>query len=271
MKIYEILDREEESSVGTLLYYEKSRTFIIELTDCLDEWNAPLLLTAYVKRGTFTIPRDISLMWVRERIIPSGRQNIGMILRSHNLSEYDEMTFLEKSGGRCSQDSLYIRRLSQIPDYVKERRQRNLKDCTLCAGRTLLCFFLDGTVKKVSLNSYKSSDENENTAVRKILENDALYSSGKITAGGYAVTFNDSLDLSAASLYESGVTVPLSLNDFLSFVKGNMLDTAEACDVLSCSRQNLDYLAKKGAISPVRERVRGNLYLKGEVLTVYDE
>ena len=164
MKIYEILDQENALSVGTLLYYEKSRTFIIELMDCLDEWNAPLLLTAYVKRGTFTIPRDISLMWVRERIIPSGRQNIGMILRSHKLSEYDEMTFLEKSGGRCSQDSLYIRRLSQIPDYVKERRQRNLKDCTLCAGRTLLCFFLDGTVKKVSLNSYKSSDENENTS-----------------------------------------------------------------------------------------------------------
>ena len=107
MKIYEILDRENELSIGTLIYYKKSRTFIIELQGYLDEWNAPLLMTSFVKRGIFTIPRDISLMWVRERIIPSGRQNIGMILNTHKLKEYDEMTFLEKSGGVCSQDSLY--------------------------------------------------------------------------------------------------------------------------------------------------------------------
>ena len=99
MKIYEILDRENELSIGTLIYYKKSRTCIIELQDYLDEWKTPLLMTSFVKRGIFTIPRDISLMWVRERIIPSGRQNIGMILNTHKLKEYDEMTFLAKSGG----------------------------------------------------------------------------------------------------------------------------------------------------------------------------
>ena len=110
MKIYEIWDQESRFSVGTLLCYEKSKTFVIELADYLDEWSAPLILTAYVRRGVFTIPRDVSFMWVRERIIPSGRQNINMILRNHRLREYDELTFREKSGGRCSQDSLIIRR-----------------------------------------------------------------------------------------------------------------------------------------------------------------
>lgn len=271
MKIYEIWDQENRLSVGTLLYYEKSRTFVIELAEYLDEWSAPLLLTTYVRRGIFTIPRDVSFMWVRERIIPSGRQNINMILRNHGLREYDELTFLEKSGGRCSQDSLCIRKREALPEYVEKRQGRNLKDCTMCAGKTLLCFFQDGTTKKVDLNTYTGSEEHEKNAIRKILENEALFASGKITAGGYAVTFNDSLDLSASALYASGVTVPLGLEDFLSFVRNNILDTSGACDILLCSRQNLAYLVGKGELTPVREEVKGNLYLKGDVLAVSSE
>lgn len=263
MKIYEIYDRENEISIGTLLYYEKSRTFIIELQDYLDEWTAPLLLTSFVKKGIFTIPRDISLLWVQERIIPSGRQNIGMILSNHKLKEYDEMTFLEKSGGRCSQDSLCIRKLTQMPDYAAIRRRKNLKDCVLCADHTLLCFFLDGSVKKVDLSTFANDDQ---PAIEKILRNDRLYNSGRITAGGYAVTFNDSIDISASSLYENGANIPLTLEDFYSFVKKNVLDTAEVCDALQCSRQNLAYMVKKEHLAPIKEDVQGNLYLKGDVL-----
>ena len=63
--------------------YEKEKSFIIELTDSLDEWNAPLLFTNLVKKRIYTVPRDLSLLWVKERIIPSGRQNIRDILNNH--------------------------------------------------------------------------------------------------------------------------------------------------------------------------------------------
>ena len=86
MKIYDILDSYREDSVGILIYYEKSNTFIIELQDNLDEWTAPLLLTMLVRNKIFTVPRDISLMWVRERLIPPSRQNIGLILSNHCIS-----------------------------------------------------------------------------------------------------------------------------------------------------------------------------------------
>ena len=56
MKIYEIFDDENKISIGVLLYYEKQRSFIIELQDNLDEWSAPLLLTNFVKKGIYTIP-----------------------------------------------------------------------------------------------------------------------------------------------------------------------------------------------------------------------
>ena len=95
MKIFEINDEADNLFIGNLLYYEKEKTFIIELSDELDEWTAPLLLTSFVKKGIYTIPRDISFLWVQERVIPSGRQNIGSILTHHKLKSYDEMKLLE--------------------------------------------------------------------------------------------------------------------------------------------------------------------------------
>lgn len=82
MKIYAIYDKETSgnSALGYLFYYEKANEYIIELDDSLDEWEAPILFQGLVKKGIYTVPKDISALWVRERVIPSGRQNIGSIL-----------------------------------------------------------------------------------------------------------------------------------------------------------------------------------------------
>ncbi|MBQ1472858.1 MAG: hypothetical protein IIZ31_03620, partial [Lachnospiraceae bacterium] len=71
MKAYDIYDQELERSLGTLLYYEKSKTFVVEVMDDLDEWTAPLLFTPFVKRGIYSICREASYDWVKERVIPS--------------------------------------------------------------------------------------------------------------------------------------------------------------------------------------------------------
>ena len=73
MKIFKIIDEENDLLSGVLLYYEKSRTAIIELPEYLDEWNAPLLFTGYIKKKIYTIQRDMSFCWIKERVIPSGR------------------------------------------------------------------------------------------------------------------------------------------------------------------------------------------------------
>ena len=44
MKIFKIIDEENDLLSGVLLYYEKSRTAIIELPEYLDEWNAHCFL-----------------------------------------------------------------------------------------------------------------------------------------------------------------------------------------------------------------------------------
>ena len=234
MRIYEILDSENEMSVGILQYYEKEQTYIIELQEYLDEWSAPLLFTSYVKKNIYTIPRDISFLWVKERVIPSGRQNIKAILDTHKLAKYDEMKMLEISAGKCSQDSLYIKKLDELPEFVVKRRKKNLVDCVICEENTVLCFFEDETVKKVSL--------------------------------GYCITFNDSIDIPSYVLYNVENSLPLKKKDFDNFINKNILDTSEICDILECTRQNVSYMLRKGLISPVKAEVKGNLYLKGDVL-----
>lgn len=263
MKIFEIIDAENALLIGVLLYYEKERTCMIELPEYLDEWTAPLLFTSYVKRKIYTIPRDISFLWVKERVIPSGRQNIKDILAQHHLQSYDEMKFLEISEGRCSQDSLYIKKIEELPDFVLKRQQKNIVECVLLEDYTILCFFADETIKKIELKNLKEINDME-----KVIRNEYVYQSGKVGTGGYFITFNDSIDIPADILHDEGIAIPLSMKDFKAFVKKNILDTTESCNMLQCSRQNISYMVSRGQMVPVKEEVRGNLYLKGDVLHV---
>ena len=61
MKIFKIIDEEKDLLSGVLLYYEKSRTAIIELPEYLDEWNAPLLFTGYIKKKIYTVEAKSTL------------------------------------------------------------------------------------------------------------------------------------------------------------------------------------------------------------------
>ena len=133
MKNYAIYDADldRKSPIGYLFYYEKSQNFIIELSDDLDEWEAPLLFQKQVREKNYTVSREYSLMWVKERVIPSGRQNIGSILKNHKLKEYSEMALLEVSKGKCSQDACNIQEIESdnISIDIKERTLKNAWEC----------------------------------------------------------------------------------------------------------------------------------------------
>lgn len=261
MKIFAIIDEETSLLAGILLHYEKDGSCVVELPEYLDEWTAPLLFTSYVKKNIYTIPRDISFLWVKERVIPSGRQNINEILAQHNMQSYDEMSFLEISEGKCSQDSLYIKKIEVLPEFVVKRQQKNLIESVISENHTIICFFKDDTIKKIQLEDLESFEERG-----KVLSNEQVFYSGKIGAGGYCITFNESIDIPAWLLHDAESNIPLSLNDFKAFVKSNVLDTGESCDLLECSRQNLSYIVRQKKLEPVKKEVRGNLYLRGDIL-----
>lgn len=261
MKIYEIYDEENNLSVGVLIYYEKKASYVIELQEELDEWTAPLLFSTYVKKGIYTMSSELSYLWVQERVIPSGRQNIGSILKTHRLKEYDEMKFLELSEGRCSQDGLCIKKLGELPLYAKNRAKKNITECFITDDNNILCFFLNGEIKKIDIAKLSYLE-----GIKSVINNRDVFESAKVGVGGYAIVFNDVIEISARDIYEEGLLIPLTINDFLAFAKKNILDTSESCYELECTRQNLSYMIKEKQISPIKENVKGNLYLKGSIL-----
>ncbi len=261
MKAYDILDSELQTSVGVLLYYEKDDAFIIELQDDLTEWNAPLLFADYVKHGVFTVQREESRLWVKERIIPSGRQNIKDILTTHHMEKYEESKFLEISRGKSSQDNMHLQKTENLPEYVLSRQSRNLYDVVPLSGQRLLCMFKDKKTKVVSLQ-----DLLEYMDIPKILANGKLFESCRVSPGGYAASFNDSIDIPAAKLYSTGFELPLTVEDFKTVTRKNILSTAEACSLLECTRQNIAYMVDQQQLKPLKKEESGSLYLKGELL-----
>ena len=124
MKSYAIYDEDIKMKcpIGYLYYYDKCNEFIIELIKELDKWKAPLLFSFYVENNIYTIPKDAGLLWVKERVIPTGRQNIGSILKNHKMNQYNEMKLLEFSDGRCAQDNCYIKKIEYKEIKLDERK-----------------------------------------------------------------------------------------------------------------------------------------------------
>ena len=102
MRIFAIRDETlPEKTLGYLVYYETSKAFYIELSDDADPWETPPVLSSFVNRGIYSIDSTWSRRWVRQRIVPQDRQNIGQILRDNGLKEYDEFSLLMLTMGRC--------------------------------------------------------------------------------------------------------------------------------------------------------------------------
>lgn len=271
MKSYAIYDKNLEriAPIGYLFYYEKSESFVIELCEDLDEWEAPILFQKFVREHAYTIPREVSLMWIRERVIPSGRQNIGSILKNHRLKQYSEIALLELSKGKCLQDECYIAEITEaeIPESIKGRMKRNIRDCFLTDEMSLICMFQDDVVKKVEVSLLFG----RYPKLQHLLTYKKMIEACTIGPGGYSIIFDDAVEIQSSDLRKEGEKLPLRTKDFISFLEKNVIDTTKACDVLQCSRQNLSYMVKEDKIGPIVEATKEKLYLKGDVEFVASE
>ena len=255
--------------IGYLFYYEKAEKFIIELSRDLDEWSAPLLFQGLVRKGIYTIPHTISMMWVEERVIPSGRQNIGSILKNHKLLGYSEMALLNLSKGRCAQDYCYIAEteFDEIPAEIRDRRKENVSECFPTKDGQLICMFKDNAVKKINLEKLVEQYND----ITYVLKNRKLLDSVKVGVGGYSIVFNDSIEVAVKDLREVGKLLPVTADDFYGFVQRNIVDATQVCDMMQCSRQNLAYLVKEGRMTPIITGSKMNLYTRGEVERLMSE
>ena len=217
MKTYAIYDEEWKMKcpIGYLYYYDKCNEFIIELNRELDKWEAPLLFSSYVEKSIYTIPKEVSMLWVKGRVIPSGRQNIGS----------------------------------------------NVLECFTSGESDVICLFGDDTVRRIDLTKLVEAIGK----IASVLKNKDVYKSVKVGVGGYSITFNDSIEIEKWLLLKSGKKINVSGKDLYSFVGDNIVDTAKACEILGCSKQNLTYLIDKGRLKPIKPDLKENLFFRGDV------
>lgn len=266
MRIFAIRAEHDPANtdIAYLFYYEQEKRFYIELPDDADPWNTPLILSSLLKRRERTVNSYWSKIWVQQRIIPADRQNLGQILKESGLDSYDEFQLLVLNEGRCSQDDYYIREISQddLPKKFLDRLQYKVEDVVPLAGKSLLVFFRNGLIKRCELQTILASDH----AFSPLLKNDAYFSEVGIQVGGYGVCWGDQLTISDRTLYEMGRVIPLSQEDFVTFVRQRIVTSAEAAELLQCSKQNIDDLVRRGKLHPIKTSPKSKLFLKSEIL-----
>ena len=268
MKVFAIHDDEIDikNSIGYLFHYERSNSFVIELVNTLDEWNAPLLFSTLVKRGVYTIPKDIAMLWVQERVIPSGRQNIGLILKNSKMAKYSEGKLLALSQGKSSQDACYVKKIDvkDLPDWVIQRQKSNIFEAFPIVDNRIVC--LQNNDYAIAVDLEKCLDQVPK--LYTVLSDERLMSTLKVEAGGYGVCFNDSISVDKDTLINNGVVLPIYARVFTDFANHSVINTTEACTILNCSRQNLAYFIKNKILHPIKESWKENVFLRGELTSM---
>lgn len=266
MKVFAIRDEEEKRSkdLAYLIYYEADKRFYIELPDDADPWETPLLLSSFAKRGEKTVNAYWSLAWVRQRIVPTDRQNLGQILKVNGLTEYDEYKLLMLANGRCAQDSYYLAPVDEslVVQRFYDRYEKKIEDVIPLNGNSLLVFFRNGKVKKCDIAGMKQNDR----VFKQVLASESVFQRAAVQIGGYGVCWGENATLADYELYETGVDVPLSMEDFISFIANRVVSTTEAAEMLDCSRQNINDLVARGKLHPVKTEQKNKFFLKSEIL-----
>ncbi len=265
MKIFAIRSdsMRKVKDLAYLIYYEKEKTFYIELPEDADEWETPLILSSYLKKGERTVNAYHSKMWVQQRIVPPDRQNLGQILKENGLDSYDEFELLTLSKGRCAQDDYYIQAISKkrLPDDFEERFNKRIEDVVPLYNEQLLTFFRNGKVKKCNVSSYI-----DNVNARSLLSQYEKFRSVEIQTDGYGVAWGTVLSISNEKLYDMGTEIDLRPDDFQCFAANRIISIAEACEILDCSRQNVSDLISRGKLNPIASKGNQILLMKNEVL-----
>ena len=266
MRIFAIKDDtlSQEIVLGYLIYYENAKAFYIELPDDADPWETPLLLSSFVKRGERSVSSYWSRLWVQQRIIPRDRQNIGQVLKENGLTEYDEFQMLMLTMGRCAQDECYLEEINtaELPPLLLNRWKTKIEDVVPLKGFRLLVFFRNGEVKICDAAKHAT----DHLACQPYVAQEKRFHAVEVQPDGYGVMWSDRAMISDRELYEKSENIPLSLEDFIGFVQHRIVNANEACQLLGCSRQNIDDLMKRDKLHPIRKDAKYKLFLKSEIM-----
>lgn len=142
MRRFELIDgsRRVSKACAVVSWDEGNRTLAIEVCEWAGEADLPMTLGALVAKGQRRIEGEWARRWVSERVTPSGRQNLGAVLKANGLDFYDEFDLFLAAYGRCAQDDFYLRELEEqgdeTPAKASEKIAAELRSARKEAGLT---------------------------------------------------------------------------------------------------------------------------------------
>lgn len=257
--IYNEYDKKKKA-VAYLIYYEKANCFYIEIEDDADVTNLPMLLALFVEKGVYSIDSLWSKKWVASRIVPTDRQNLGSILKNNGLKFYDEYKILIKGKGMCSHDDFCVEELpvSKIKETIIPRRVENTIKDIVVENEEILVFYRDDSTRKYKINQLTDRKEH----LPYIRKNIDAY---EIMPGGYEINWNDVVTVHINQLRKEGEEVAIPYKYFQKFAQSNIVNTAGACEMLGCSRQNVEDLVKRNCLEPVQTSAKNKMFLKRDI------
>ena len=264
MKVYKILDEYAGTTpIAYLCYYDRSRSFAIEISPDVPEHELPIFFAGFAERGIMSIDLEWSKRWVKERVVPEDRQNLGSILKDNGIKDYDLMKLLVKASGRSAQDDCAIAKAdpADMPLWFSERQSRKVAMVFPLSRRRILVSFCDGTSRIVDLDKRI----NEDRAFKTLETSDGLFGSVSVQPGGNGISWSDWLYIPARDLYKEGLSVEISADEIRSMIERESVDTKTLCNELSCTRQYADKLVRDGKLSPMKEDGKTRLYFRSDV------
>ena len=265
MKIFAIRDSSlmNDNITGYLFYHENSGRFFAEIPQNADEWVCPFMFAGHVKRGIYSIGSDWTRKWVDQRIVPQDRQNLGMILKTNGLKEYDLYRLLILTEGRCPQDECYIETMDEayLPDEIRDRQKIKVREIFPISGNRVIVIFRDDIVKLVDVR--KLTDGRREFS--KVLSDPSIFANAKVTPLGFGAEWGEERWISAEILRKEGVRMPFMGQELLDCFNDRIISTTKASELLGCTRQYINQLDRQGKLKNVREEGNMKFYLRSDV------
>lgn len=99
-----------------------------------------------------------------------------------------------------------------------------------------------------------------------VLRDSQLFARFEIESNGRELIWPGCCRISQQKLAALGEQLPLSRADFVCFCQNQLLSTAEAAQMLQCTRQNIDSLVRRNRLQPVKCYAKNKIFFKSDIL-----
>lgn len=124
-----------------------------------------------------------------------------------------------------------------------------------------LAAFRTGEVRICDARDLTQADK----GLARVVGNDEAFARVEVAPGGRGIQWGSSVFIGDDTLHAVGQPIPLSWTDLRQIAPVLLVDTAQAEQMLSCTRQNINALMKRGALSTAKTSGKATMFFRSDI------